>query len=117
MTRYHYHEEESMIVTTLETIPGYEIKEVFGIANGNVVQSKHIGRDIGASLKTIIGGEIKGYTELMTESRNIATDRMIQDAENMGANAVVGFRIGTAMVMTGASEVFTYGTAVRVEKV
>lgn len=87
--------------------------EVLGIVKGTVVQSKHIGRDILAGLKTIVGGEIKGYTDMLIEARSIATDRMKKEAETLGADAVIGMRYCTSAVMEGAAELVAYGTAVK----
>ncbi len=101
-----------MVLYTTENIPGKEY-EALGLVKGNTVQSKHIGRDIGAGLKTIVGGEIKGYTDLLTESRNIATERMIQDAESLGADAIVCVRYATSQIMESAAEVLAFGTAVK----
>jgi len=101
-----------MILTTLETIPGKQIVRICGLVRGNTVRAKHIGKDIFAGLKQIVGGEIKGYTEMMTESREQAIERMVAEAEALGANAVVGMRLATADVMQSASEVLAYGTAV-----
>lgn len=103
-----------MILTTLDYIPGKQILEHYGLVNGSTVRAKHIGRDIFAGLKNIVGGELKGYTELMEESRNEATQRLVQMATAKGANAVVNIRFGTSDVAPGAAEVFAYGTAVKV---
>lgn len=100
-------------VVTTETVPGYEITETLGVVEGNIVQSKHIGRDIMAGLKTIAGGEIKGYTEMMTEARTLAFDRMCREAEALGADGVVNVRYITSAVMQGSSELLAYGTAVK----
>ncbi|EJE4164474.1 heavy metal-binding domain-containing protein [Vibrio parahaemolyticus] len=102
-----------MIYTTTETIPGKEIEEVLGIVNGNVVQSKHIGRDIMAGLKGIVGGELKGYTEMLMEARNIVVERLIEDAVKLNADAIVGIRFTTSSVTDGASEILVFGTAVK----
>ncbi|ELA3117969.1 heavy metal-binding domain-containing protein [Vibrio vulnificus] len=102
-----------MIYTTTETIPGKEIESVLGIVNGNVVQSKHVGRDIMAGLKGIVGGELKGYTEMLMEARNIAVERLIKDAEKLNADAIVGIRFTTSSVTDGASEILVFGTAVK----
>jgi len=101
-----------MIVTTLEEIPGKKIQRICGLVRGNTVRAKHIGKDIFAGLKQIVGGEIKGYTEMMTEAREEAIQRMVAEAEALGANAIVGMRLTTADVMASASEVLAYGTAV-----
>ncbi|MBP5675079.1 YbjQ family protein [Candidatus Saccharibacteria bacterium] len=104
-----------MIIVTTETIPGKTVKEVLGIAKGQVVQSKHMGSDFVAGLKTMVGGEIKGYTDMMNKAREIATDRMIKEAEELGADAIVGMRYGSSAVMGGASEMLAYGTAVKLK--
>lgn len=102
-----------MIVCTTETIPGHEIVEVLGIVRGNVVRAKHIGQDIVAGLKGIIGGEISEYTDLMTESRDQAYQRMVADAEQLGADAIVNVRFVTSMIESSMSELLAYGTAVK----
>jgi len=102
-----------MMVTTTETIPGREVKEVLGIVFGSCVQTKHIGKDIGASLRTVVGGEAKGYTELMEEARRIAMQRMMDDAKHLGADAIIGMRYATAQTMHGAAELIAFGTAVK----
>jgi len=104
-----------MIVVTTNEVPGYEIVEVLGLVVGNTVRSKHLGRDIGAFFKTLAGGEIKAYTEMLTESRNIAIQRMIDEAEKMGADAIIGVRLGSSSVMSGAAEMLAYGTAVKIK--
>lgn len=104
-----------MIIVTTNDVPGKTVVETVGLVQGSTVQSKHVGRDIGASLKTLVGGEIKGYSSLMREARNEALERMKQEAEKLGANAVVGMRYQTSQIMQAASEVIAYGTAVKVE--
>ncbi len=104
-----------MIVTNTETIPGYRIAEVKGIVQGNTVRAKHAGRDIAASFKNLVGGELKGYTELLTESRRQAMERMLAQAEQLQANAVVNVRFTTSAVTAGAAELYAYGTAVVAE--
>lgn len=101
-----------MILASVDIIPGKNY-EILGLAKGTIVQSKHIGRDLMASLKTIVGGEIKGYTDMISEARKIATDRMIKEAEALGADAIVGVRYGSSAVMDGAAEIVAYGTAVK----
>ena len=101
-----------MIYSTTETIPGREIKEIVGIVTGNVVQSKHIGRDFMAGLKSIVGGEIRGYTEMLTEARNVAVQRLVENAHEKGADAVIGIRFTTSAIMDGSSEIMVFGTAV-----
>ncbi|EIN6339765.1 heavy metal-binding domain-containing protein [Vibrio parahaemolyticus] len=102
-----------MIYTTTDTIPGKEIAEVRGVVTGNVVQSKHIGRDLMAGLKSIVGGEIRGYTEMMTEARDIAIQRMVEQANQKGADAIVGIRFTTSSIVDGSSEILAFGTAVK----
>lgn len=104
-----------MIVVTTDFVPGKEIKELKGFVRGSIVQSKHLGRDIMANLKTIVGGEIKGYTEMMEEARKKAISRMVEDAKQKGANAVICVRLESTNVMVNTSEVIAYGTAVIVE--
>ena len=104
-----------MIYSTTETIPGKEIEEIVGIVTGNVVQAKHIGRDIMAGLKTIVGGEIRGYTEMLTEARDIAVQRLVADASNKGADAVVGIRFTTSAIMDGSCEIMVFRTAVKLQ--
>lgn len=106
-----------MLLTTTERLEGYEIVETLGMVMGNVVYSKHLGKDIAAAFKTRAGGEIKSYTELLTEARNIALQRMIAEAEKLGADAVVGVRFSSASIMQSAAEVLAYGTAVKLKKV
>ena len=104
-----------MIVVTIETIEGKKIAETLGLVKGNVIRAKHIGKDIAAVLRHVVGGEIKEYTEMMDDSRDIAFKRMIKDAEGLDADAIVGVRFTTSMVMAGASEIMVYGTAVKLE--
>lgn len=104
-----------MILTNIETIPGRSIVEHFGLVHGNTVQTRHVGRDLMAGLKNMIGGELKGYTELMREGRDEAIERMIQQATELGANAIVNVRFNTTPVAGGAAELYVSGTAVRVE--
>ena len=101
-----------MIVVNTETIPGQEIVELKGLVQGNTIRAKHVGRDIGAGLKNLVGGELKAYTELMTEARREAVRRMLAQAEDLGANAVVNVRFTTSQVANGAAELYAYGTAV-----
>lgn len=103
-----------MILTNIETVPGKHIVEHYGIVNGNTIRAKHVGRDFAAGLKNIFGGELKGYTELLRESRQEAVDRMVQQAQAMGANAIVNIRFSTSSVTMGAAEILVYGTAVKV---
>ncbi len=104
-----------MILTNVNTVPGKKIVEHFGIVQGSTVRAKHVGRDFMAGLKNLVGGELKGYTELLQDSRQEAMDRMGEQARQLGANAVVNIRFATSSVAQGAAELFAYGTAVRVE--
>lgn len=103
-----------MIVTNVETIPGMTVEEHFGLVSGSTVRAKHIGRDIMASLKNLVGGELKGYTELLSDAREESIRRMMEQARDLGANAIVNVRFATSSVAQGASELYVYGTAVRV---
>ena len=102
-----------MKLVSIDTIPGAQI-EAIGIVKGTIVQTKNIGRDFMAGMKTLVGGEIEGYTEMLNEARQIATKRMVDDAEALGADAIVGVRYGSSQVMQGAAEVIAYGTAVKI---
>lgn len=104
-----------MIVTTTDEIPGKRIIKTLGLVRGNTIRARHIGKDILAALKNLVGGEITEYTKLMAESREQSLDRMIEQAQRLGANAVVGVRFTTSMVMTAAAELLVYGTAAVVE--
>lgn len=104
-----------MILTNLESVPGKTIREHYGIVNGSTVRSKHFGKDFAASLKNIVGGELKGYTELLDEARKEATERMIAQAKALRANAVINIRYSTSAVAQGAAEIYVYGTAVLVD--
>ena len=103
-----------MILTNIESVPGKKIVEHFGIVAGSTVRAKHVGKDIMAGFKNIVGGELTGYTELLQESRKQATERMIAQAEQLGANAIINVRFATSSVAQGASELYVYGTAVKV---
>ena len=105
-----------IMVTNIENIPGWNIVEHFGVVSGSTVRSKHLFRDLAASFKNMIGGELKGYTELLQEARIEAVNRMKAQAEDLGANAIVNVRFATSSVAAGAAELYAYGTAVRVEK-
>ncbi len=104
-----------MILSNLEQIPGHRIEKHLGLVHGSTVQAKHFGRDFMAGLKNIVGGELKGYTELLHEAREEALERMRQQAQSLGANAVVNVRFSTSSIAQGAAELFAYGTAVVVE--
>jgi len=104
-----------MIVTTTETISGKKVVKTLGLVKGNTIRARHVGRDIVAGFRNIIGGEITEYTKMLAESREQALDRMQEEAKKLGANAVVGMRFITASIMGGAAELLAYGTAVIVE--
>jgi uncharacterized protein YbjQ (UPF0145 family) len=103
-----------MFVSNIEEIPGKTIKTCYGIVSGSTVRAKHVGRDIFAGIKNIFGGELKGYTELLGESRDEALERMKAQAQQLGANAIVNVRFSTSSVAAGAAEIYVYGTAVTV---
>lgn len=103
-----------MILSNMDYVPGRQVSEHYGVVNGSTVRAKHAGRDIMAGLKNIFGGELKGYTELLNESRKEAIQRMMTEAEEMGANAILNIRFSTSSVSAGASEIYVYGTAVKV---
>ncbi len=104
-----------MLITNIEYLPNKQIIEHFGIVSGSSVRAKHVGRDIAAGFKNILGGELKAYTELLSESREEATERMVAQAESLGANAILNVRFSTSSVAAGAAELYVYGTAVRTE--
>jgi uncharacterized protein YbjQ (UPF0145 family) len=104
-----------MIITNIEYIPNRKIVEHFGLVSGSTVRAKNVGRDIAAGIKNIFGGELKGYTELLSESRDEAISRMKAQAKSLGANAIINVRFSTSSVASGAAELYVYGTAVRVE--
>lgn len=101
-----------MLILTINYVPGKEI-EALGIVKGNVVQSKNIGKDIMAGLKNVVGGELHGYTEMLSEAREIATQRMVEEAERLGADAIIRMEYATSAIMDGTAEVIAYGTAVK----
>lgn len=105
-----------MILSNLEVVPGYKIEQHLGLVQGSTVRAKHVGRDLMAGLKNIVGGELKGYTELLQESREEATQRMIAEAQGKNANAILNIRLATSAVAAGAAEVYVYGTAVILAK-
>ena len=104
-----------MIVVNTETIPGHTISKILGLVQGNTVRAKHVGRDIAATLKNLIGGELTGYTELLVEARREAMARMLAQAQQLGANGVINVRFATSSITAGAAELYCYGTAVLVE--
>ena len=116
--KQHYLKNDNggkIILTNIEEIPGKRVVEHFGLVSGSTIRAKHIGRDLMASLKNLVGGELKGYTQLLSESRDQASRRMIRQATDLGANAVINVRFSTSSVAQGAAELYAYGTAVRVE--
>ena len=112
-TSIHY--LSSMIITTTEQIPDKEVSEILGVCRGSTVRARHLGRDIFAGLKNMVGGEIEEYTKLQAESREQAMQRMIEDAEQLGADAIINVRLTTAMIMQGTAEILAYGTAVKLK--
>ncbi len=104
-----------MLLSNLEFLPDRTVKRHLGLVQGSSVRSKHVGRDIGASLKSLFGGELKGYTELLHDSREEATQRLLEQAESLGANAVINVRYSTSSIAAGAAEIFVYGSAVELE--
>lgn len=106
--------QSDLILTNLESVPGRTVLEHYGLVTGSTVRAKHLGRDLMAGLKNLIGGELKGYTELLGEARQEAVSRMTQQARALGANAVVNVRFSTSSISAGAAELYAYGTAVRV---
>ena len=105
-----------MKLVNIDYIPGEEITEALGIVKGQIVQSKNIGRDFLAGMKTIVGGEIVSYTEMISNARQMATKRMVDEAKNLGADAIINIRYGSSSVMNGAAEIIAYGTAVKLKK-
>tara|TARA_B100001287_G_C22620750_1_gene499917 strand:+ start:172 stop:486 length:315 start_codon:yes stop_codon:yes gene_type:complete len=103
-----------MILSTTENLPGEKVTEILGIARGSTVRARNIGRDLFAGLKNIIGGELSEYTKLQAESREQALQRMIQDGERLGADAIINIRISTSVITQGAAEILAYGTAVKI---
>ena len=105
-----------MLITTTENVPGYRTREILGVARGSTIRAKHLGKDIMAGLRNIVGGEIKSYTDMMNEARDEAMERMTQHARDMGADAVINVRLTTSQVVSGAAEILAYGTAVKLAK-
>lgn len=105
-----------MKLVNIDYIPGYDITDSLGIAKGTVVQTKNIGRDFMAGMRTIVGGEITSYTEMLNTARQLATKRMVDEAKELGADAIINIRYGSSAVMNGAAEVIAYGTAVKITK-
>jgi len=106
---------KEIITSTTDSIPGKRIVKILGVARGNTVRARHIGRDIAAALKNVIGGEVKSYTELTIQARDEAFNRMINEAIKLGADAVINIRFTTSLIMQGASEMLAYGTAVKIK--
>jgi uncharacterized protein YbjQ (UPF0145 family) len=104
-----------MIITNIEQVPGREIIEHYGLVTGSTVRAKHIGKDILAGFKNVVGGELKGYTELLHEARTESVNRMMKEASDLGANAIINVRFSTSSVAQGAAELYVYGTAVKLE--
>lgn len=104
---------DALLMSTTESVPGREVSAILGLVKGNTIHARHIGSDIGAQLKSIIGGEIKGYVKAFTSAREEATARMVAEAEALGADAIIGMRYSTSMVMPGGAEILAYGTAVK----
>ena len=102
-----------MHVVNTETVPGFEVTEALGLVRGSTIRAKHMGKDIMAGLRSIVGGEVKEYTEMLVECRNDATKRMVSQAQSLGADAVINVRFTTSQVMAGAAELLAYGTAVK----
>jgi len=103
-------------MATTDRIPGHEVIEVLGLVQGNTIRARHLGRDIMAGLRNVVGGEIRDYTQMLTEARQLAIQRMVKEAERLGADAILGVRLATAQTMAGAAEVLAYGTAVRLKR-
>lgn len=104
-----------MTIVTIDQVPGKEISHALGMVQGSTIQAKHIGKDIMAGFKQLVGGELKQYSEMLQDARSIALERMVASAEEIGADAVVGFRFATSSVMDGAAEILAYGTAVKLK--
>lgn len=107
---------KNLIVTTGNNVPGEEIKEVLSVVRGSTVRARNIGRDIGAGIKSLVGGEVKTYTAMTQDSREEAYNRMVNQAIDLGADAIIGLRFTTSMVMSGASEMLAYGTAIKIKR-
>jgi len=105
-----------VLIATTDRIPGHEVIEVLGLVQGNTIRARHLGRDIMAGLRNVVGGEIRDYTQMLTEARQLAIQRMVKEAERLGADAILGVRLATAQTMAGAAEVLAYGTAVRLKR-
>jgi uncharacterized protein YbjQ (UPF0145 family) len=110
-----YKMKKEMIISTTEEIPGKKVVKILGVVRGNTVRARNIGRDIGAGFKNLVGGEIKTYSEMTSQSRDEAFNRMVNEALDLGADAIIGMKFMTSMVMQGASEMLAYGTAVKLK--
>jgi uncharacterized protein YbjQ (UPF0145 family) len=110
-----YKVKKEMIISTTEEIPGKKVVKILGVVRGNTVRARNIGRDIGAGFKNLVGGEIKTYSEMTSQSRDEAFNRMVNEALDLGADAIIGMKFMTSMVMQGASEMLAYGTAVKLK--
>ena len=106
---------KEIITTTTDSLPNKKVSEILGIVKGSTIRARHIGRDIAASFKNVIGGEIKSYTQMISQSREEAFNRMVNDAADQGADAIINVRFVTSMVMQGAAEILAYGTAVKLK--
>lgn len=104
---------ENLILSTTEQVPGREVSLILGLVRGNTIRARHLGSDIGAGLKSLVGGEIRGYVKAMSDARDEAEARMLKEAQELGADAIIGIRFTTSQVMTGAAEILVYGTAVK----
>jgi len=104
-----------IITTTTDSLPGKKVSQVLGIVKGSTIRARHVGRDIAASFKNLVGGEIKSYTQMISQSREEAFNRMVNDAQEQGADAIINVRFVTSMVMQGAAEILAYGTAVKLK--
>lgn len=104
-----------MLLVTTEVVEGRKIDEVLGLVRGNTIRARHLGRDVMAGLRNVVGGEIKDYTRMLSQARDQAIERMVKEAEDLGANAIVGVRFTTSQTMSGAAEILAYGTAVRLK--
>jgi len=107
--------KHEILTTTTDSIPGKTVVKVLGVVKGNTIRARHVGRDIAAGLKNLVGGEIKSYTEMTTQSREEAFNRMVNEAIDLGADAIINIRFSTSMVMQGAAEMLAYGTAVKLK--
>ncbi|MEX0919282.1 MAG: YbjQ family protein [Parcubacteria group bacterium] len=105
--------KDNILISTTELVPNREVTEILGLVRGNTIRARHIGSDIGAGLKSLVGGEIKGYVKAMTDAREEAVLRMIKEAKDLGADAIISVRFTTSQVMAGAAEILVYGTAVK----